>query len=241
MPFASDGTFTGRPRSPDTSDPSSEDSKLFKSNFKRHHIIGVATLVKFWNTLVGMDDTETIACYFGLIGPQAQWKTPAMRALAECRVGDLDLQFRDPFEQAIAWQPYNLFEGPIDRPGHAPDPTEVAKHFKRAPDCDYPPVAPPNGERVNNLWRAYGFMHQVIAEKERAPGALYQCLLLLEAVSDEKMIRAHDVNWFAVAQPRFWAMSSQQRQHFFDACYAGGWGANGNEVYEKLFSKSKSG
>ena len=146
----------------------------------------------------------------------------AVRQVLGGRVLNLRIPQRhiyDSLAEALCWQCYNLFEGPLGqyRPVHSPDPTNIMQEFGHlgADTFDFPVVGPPHGFRANTLYRAYQQMTAYI--NAGSGGSPQPCLDLLEQISHLGVIRACDVNWFAIEKARFLALTPMQRRRFFDA------------------------
>jgi hypothetical protein len=202
-----------------------------------HHMIGWSELRRFWNTLLTHHDPDVLIQYLQIVGfddPRLGWIVCELLAHRIQDFAQVDLMAVDTLAQSLAWQPYNLFEGPRNRPVHAPDPTDCLVHFPLSTAFDYPIVVPPHGARAQTLWRAYGFMCQFNDSGGTNMVAMAECFRLLSSVSDLGVIPAYDVNWFALAQARFWSLSLPQRRVFFTTCQQRGWQTSGDQVYAEL-------
>jgi hypothetical protein len=111
----------------------------------------------------------------------------------------------------------------------------VLRHFADLGPAffDFPIVGPPHGRRAMTLYRAYQQMNDFITSGGTGP--LEPCLRLLEEVRGLGVIPAYDVNWFALPKTQFLALTPQQRQQFFQACFRHGWTANGPQIHAQLF------
>lgn len=231
MPFNADGTLrTGsrfRPNQP-------LNWRGF-SGTVLHHMLDYAALCDFWNGLIRARNGADLARYIRIIGCRdgldRQANELAQRLLAGSilELQNSDRMLYDTLDQAVGWQRYNLFEGPSNRPSHAPDPTLEEMRQLGASPFDFPIVVPPHGERANTLWRAYPAL--------RAAGGAAQCLPLLEPLARLDVIPAYDVNWFALPQKQFWALTPPQRQQFYQACDSSPRPVNADQVYARLFRR----
>jgi len=206
-----------------------------------HHMIDWSTLRATWNRMVAAQRREELVRYLGLIGyGDRQSRQRTVDAVLGGRIGSAELADRDDLEMRICWQRYNLFEGPTaeSRQAHSPDPGRMLEYFRDvgATTFDFPIVAPPHGQRANTLWRAFRHLQSFLDGGD--PGQLQSALTLVESVRDAGVIAAYEVNWFGLAQKRFWAMSRSEKRRYFEACTRRGWReVDGDAVYAEVFGK----